>query len=626
MRVNSRLSTLLLHRFCTICSVPIAIAFVTKTSWNHNQRIHQRSLNNRNTHFGWLENFFEPNKSSSSTSKSREVEYPEQYPATYEINGVKLPEDASFAEAALVRPLLKNTQLSERPLQLVYDANRDGWDANSFHRAVDGKGAAVILATDRNGKLCGGYNPKGYASLGGARPSVAAFLFYQTKDGGFQKLRKVGGGGLACARDDPGYGISFGPDALVIGLQAGREKLAASKLGPYFERGPEGLSSLFEYSGGSAIQLTELKVLVGSYEEGEEIPYSGGVLDMTSCHLMAFQKVDKSMHQPSSTALSMASNDDHHSVEASVMNEITEFSQELADSASDAIMPYWRQSVKVESKEEKGRSLSQTVSPVTIADRSAELAMRNLIESRFPSHGIYGEEYGQVRTDADFVWVLDPIDGTKAFITGKPTWGTLIGCLYRGVPIVGVIDHCILKERWVGRTGGNTILNGKEVSVSNVSVENLCDATIYTTTPDMFRAGEELEKFEAVRDASLRTLYGCDCYAYALVASGFGADAVVEADLGLYDYAAIVPVVQGAGGIITDWQGNSLTLQNHDNSKGRVVACSNTELHSEILSTLNAPLATAHQRSRGKRSVLRYALTLISGIVIGAIGIPRNFI
>jgi len=254
------------------------------------QRQRQRQRNS-SACYGWLENFFEPNKASSSEESSanaRQLQYPEQYPATYELNDIDLEEDATIPEARLVRPLLKNTQLQCRALQLVYDANRDGWNPAAFHRAVDGKGASVVIAVDRNGRLYGGYNPKGQSSLGGARPSVAAFLFYERqseKDQGkttkFQKLQKVGGGGLACARDDPDFGISFGPDSLVIGLQDGREKVAQSKLGPYFERGPEDLPSLFWESGG-ATELKELKVLVGCYNVNEEIPYSGGVLDMTS--------------------------------------------------------------------------------------------------------------------------------------------------------------------------------------------------------------------------------------------------------------------------------------------------------------------------------------------------------
>jgi inositol-phosphate phosphatase/L-galactose 1-phosphate phosphatase/histidinol-phosphatase len=297
--------------------------------------------------------------------------------------------------------------------------------------------------------------------------------------------------------------------------------------------------------------------------------------------------------------------------------EYASFARELADAAAAAILPYWRQpsSFTVESKQEEGRSPAQTASPVTAADRAGEFAMRELIEERYPTHGICGEEFGEVRVEgAEYVWVLDPIDGTKSFVTGKPTWGTLIGCLRRGVPVVGVIDHSVLKERWVGFKGGQTTLNGQPIHV-DPSVTKLADATLYTTTPDMFRVGEELEKFESVRDKSLRTLYGCDCYAYALVASGFGADAVVEADLGLYDYCAVVPVVEGAGGVMSDWRGEPLTLQNHDAGKGRVVACSNAALHSEILDVLNK----ARWRQKIGKGAVRQALALLFGIALGAI-------
>jgi len=238
-------------------------------------------------HYGFWKNFFEPpesSSSSSSSSSSRQIRYPEQYPATYERNEITLEEDEVLPEAKLVRQLLKNTQLESRELQLVYDANLQGWDSRTFHAAVDGKGAAIVVIKTSDGRICGGYNPKGWASLGGARPSVAAFLFYekQKEQNGiffFQKLQKVGGGGLACARDDVDYGISFGPDGLVIGLQPGRERIAQSKLGPYFERGPEDLYSIFR---GGMTELSDLKILVGKYENEDDIPYSGRVLDMTS--------------------------------------------------------------------------------------------------------------------------------------------------------------------------------------------------------------------------------------------------------------------------------------------------------------------------------------------------------
>lgn len=189
-----------------------------------------------------------------------------------------------------------------------------------------------------------------------------------------------------------------------------------------------------------------------------------------------------------------------------------------------------------------------------------------------------------MRTDAELVWVLDPIDGTKSFITGKPLFGTLIGLCHHGVPMIGVIDQCVLKERWIGIRGVKTELNGEVVTATGC--EQLSEAMLYATTPHMFAEGEEADAFARVRDAVKRPLYGCDCYAYALVASGFGADLVVEADLGLYDYAALVPVLLGGGGCMTDWNGDDLTIAHHEASKGRVVATANAGLHKEALSLL----------------------------------------
>ncbi|CAJ1949374.1 unnamed protein product [Cylindrotheca closterium] len=231
---------------------------------------------------GWFDNFWQTPETSSS---SRQIEYPEQYPATYEPNTASVEGDAGDENKEFLRQLLKNTQLESRPVVLAYDANKNGWTAQAFHRAVDGKGASIVLATTSDGRSIGGYNPKGWASLGGARPSVASFLFYtkssdKQQQQSWQKLQKVGGGGLACAKDDPDCGVWFGPDALVIPLlDDGSNRIAQSKLGPYFERGPGNLPSLF--SGGST-ELKDLKIYVGVYDSTEEIPYSGGVLDMTS--------------------------------------------------------------------------------------------------------------------------------------------------------------------------------------------------------------------------------------------------------------------------------------------------------------------------------------------------------
>ena len=255
---------------------------------------------------------------------------------------------------------------------------------------------------------------------------------------------------------------------------------------------------------------------------------------------------------------------------------------QLAEAARAQILPYWRRPLEVESKHEPDRPEAE--SPVTIADRNAERAMRTLIEQRYPQHGIYGEELGSVRVEAEYVWVLDPIDGTKSFITCKPLFGTLIGLCHRGVPMIGVIDQCVLRERWVGVRGVRTTLNGTSVRADGK--RRLADAMLYATTPHMFADGFEADRFAALRALVKRPLYGCDCYAYALVASGFGADLVVEADLGLYDYAALVPVLLGAGGCMSDWNGEELTIGRHAASKGRVCAAANAELHSATIAVL----------------------------------------
>ncbi|KAL7492243.1 hypothetical protein ACHAWT_001484 [Skeletonema menzelii] len=273
-----------------------------------------------------------------------------------------------------------------------------------------------------------------------------------------------------------------------------------------------------------------------------------------------------------------------------LLQEHAQFAYELADAARLEILPYWRQSrhnLGQEIKVEEDRSVFQSASPVTLADRAAERAMRELITERYPQHGVYGEEYGVIRENADWVWVLDPIDGTRSFITGKPLFGTLIACLYKGTPVIGVIDQCVLDERWLGLAGQVSTLNGKPIQTDGVATLN--EAEMYSTTPDMFQHGDELNKFDAMREAVKTPHYGADCYAYALVASGFGADIVVEADLGLYDYCALVPVIQGAGGSISDWNGVKLSLQNHEVSKGRVLACANAKLHDQALEILSKP-------------------------------------
>lgn len=274
------------------------------------------------------------------------------------------------------------------------------------------------------------------------------------------------------------------------------------------------------------------------------------------------------------------------SPDPALLTELATFACTLADTARLQILPHWRSprhSLAQEIKHESDRSEFQSASPVTLADRAAERAMRELIEKKYPHHGIYGEEYGVIRSDADWVWVLDPIDGTRSFITGKPLFGTLVSCLYRGTPVIGIIDQCVLEERWVGIAGQPTKMNGTQIRTDGVS--SLKDAEMYSTSPEMFR-NQDLLKFTSMKRAVRTPHYGADCYAYALVASGY-CDVVVEADLGLYDYCALVPVLEGAGGVICDWEGRKLTLENHETSKGRVVACANEGLLEEALEILS---------------------------------------
>jgi inositol-phosphate phosphatase/L-galactose 1-phosphate phosphatase/histidinol-phosphatase len=236
--------------------------------------------------------------------------------------------------------------------------------------------------------------------------------------------------------------------------------------------------------------------------------------------------------------------------------------QALADAAGAIARRYFRQPVTVVDKPD--------LTPVTIADREAEAAMRGLIEAAFPNHGIIGEEHGRVRDGAEYVWVLDPIDGTKNFISGIPLFGTLIALTQRGRPVLGVIDQPILRERWVGASGHASTLNGAPIRCRSCAA--LGAATLYSTSPDMFRDDDAM-RFQRLKRAVKLARYGADCYAYAQLASGF-IDLVVERDLKPYDYCALVPVIEGAGGVIVDWDGNALTL----GSDGRVIACGDPTL------------------------------------------------
>jgi len=245
---------------------------------------------------------------------------------------------------------------------------------------------------------------------------------------------------------------------------------------------------------------------------------------------------------------------------------------DLADAAGEAIRPYFRQPLAVTDKPD--------LSPVTAADRAAETAMRQLIAARFPDHGIIGEEFGQEREDAEFVWVLDPIDGTKSFISGVPLFGTLIALTRHGRPILGIIDQPISRERWIGAAGRATTFNGNPVRCRPCAA--LAAAAVFSTSPDMFK-GRDAAAYGRVAAAAKLVRFGADCYAYGLLALGF-IDLVIESSLKPYDFSAMVPVVEGAGGIATDWQSAPLSLA----SDGRVLVAGDRAAHRQALALLEA--------------------------------------
>jgi len=242
---------------------------------------------------------------------------------------------------------------------------------------------------------------------------------------------------------------------------------------------------------------------------------------------------------------------------------------QLADTARSTVRQYFRMPIAVEQKAD--------LSPVTLADRAIETEMRRLIRAEFPTHGIRGEEFPTEEGD-EFTWVLDPIDGTKSFITGFPLFGSLIALAKGTRSVFGIIEAPAVGERWVGCEGLPTLFNGTPVSTSKC--QRLEQARVYTTTPETFR-GSDRELFERVTGPAALRRYGGDCYLYGLLASGF-CDLVIEVSLKPYDYLALVPVVEGAGGKMSDWSGAALTTETGD----RVLAAATPELWEQALESL----------------------------------------
>ncbi len=247
--------------------------------------------------------------------------------------------------------------------------------------------------------------------------------------------------------------------------------------------------------------------------------------------------------------------------------------ERLADAAREIIRPYFRADLNIETKADE--------SPVTIADREAEQAMRAIIEAECPDHGIRGEEFPHIEGSGEWCWILDPIDGTKLFITGIPLFGTLIALARNGKPVIGVVDQPINGERWAGGMDGTATFNGDTINTN--SRGSLAGAKLFTTSLYEYHA-DQARAFARLSAATALTRQGTDCYAFAMLAMGF-IDIVTETNLNEWDLAAHVPIIENAGGIITDWQGQPLRFDGQIKID-TAIAAANPTLHAQALAAL----------------------------------------
>lgn len=255
--------------------------------------------------------------------------------------------------------------------------------------------------------------------------------------------------------------------------------------------------------------------------------------------------------------------------------DFTAFIGRLATASGETILPFFRTSLGIENK-----NAGHDLDPVTEADRAAEAVMRRMIKENFPQHGIVGEEFGSERADAEYVWVLDPIDGTKSFIAGFPVWGTLIALMHNGTPVFGMMHQPYIGERFSGDSG-SAVYNGPS-GTRNLAVRKcatLADATLFTTSPRLMNEADRAQ-FERVEKEVRLSRYGGDCYAYCMLAAGH-LDLIIETELKPYDVAALIPIVTGAGGIITTWDGKPAQ------SGGRIVAAGDQRVHEAAMKILN---------------------------------------
>ena len=243
------------------------------------------------------------------------------------------------------------------------------------------------------------------------------------------------------------------------------------------------------------------------------------------------------------------------------------FLHQIADKADEIARRYFGSPLAVEHKADQ--------SPVTVADKEIEIALLEKIRQHYPDHGVYGEESARINPQAEWQWVIDPIDGTRAFVAGKPTFTTLVALCHQGVPIVSVISQAIKKERWIGGDGAPN-------HSDNLPAQTLADAHIATTSHSYFSASE-MTSFRSLENQTATTLLNHDGYAFGMVADG-RLDIALDVKLKPYDFCALAPVIETAGGTITDWHGKPLTLE----SEGRVLAARTQELHAQALAVLQA--------------------------------------
>ena len=247
----------------------------------------------------------------------------------------------------------------------------------------------------------------------------------------------------------------------------------------------------------------------------------------------------------------------------------------LADTAQSVVRPWFRRGVDVDSKKD--------ASPVTVADRSAERVMRAILAERLPEHGVFGEEFGQDNAGADYQWLLDPVDGTRAFVTGRPLFGTLIALFCKGEPVLGVLDQPVLRERWLGVKGRRTLftspLGGAVGARQGVTLER---AEMSCTSPEMLELAPH-DRWTQLKHKARRMTWGGDCYAYGLLALG-QIDLIAECDMNPWDWGALVPIVQGAGGVMSAWDGSPLRMD----GDRTVLAAGSASLHREAVGILRA--------------------------------------